>query len=176
MVVSGLFHTIYWRLLIISYQCIYNVCLRIISYNFIIVLIWLNISHKIQSLKDGSRCSCVSFCCLQSIFWLLLRDWCVLNFPMFHSWIEPKSFLSKNKWGRPGLISLHPKFCLVFGKPTATNNGAESFHKQWKEDITKHRPNVWVFVLKLSNILKDKHLDSERLQIHDDFPQRKSSN
>ena len=107
MVVSGLFHTIYWRLLIISYQCIYNVCLRIISYNFIIVLIWLNISHKIQSLKDGSRCSCVSFCYLQSIFWLLLRDWCVLNFPMFHSWIEPKSFLSKNKWGRPGLISSH---------------------------------------------------------------------
>ena len=45
MVVSGLFHTIYWRLLIISYQCIYNVCLRIISCNFIIVLLWLNISH-----------------------------------------------------------------------------------------------------------------------------------
>ena len=112
MVVSGLFHTIYWRLLIISYHCIYNVWLQTISYNFIIVLIWLNISHKIQSLKDGSRCSCVSFCCLRSIFWLLLRDWCVLNFPMFHSWIEPKSFLSKNIWGRPGLISLHPKFCL----------------------------------------------------------------
>ena len=59
-----------------------------------------------------------------------------------------------------------PEILSVFGKPTATNNGARSLHKQLKEDITKHRPNVWVFVLKLSNILKDKHLDYERLQIH----------
>ena len=48
-----------------------------------------------------------------------------------------------------------PEILSVFGKPTATNNGARSLHKQLKEDITKHRPKVWVFVLKLSNILKD---------------------
>ena len=32
-----------------------------------------------------------------------------------------------------------PEILSVFGKPTATNNGARSLHKQLKEDITKHQ-------------------------------------
>ena len=88
------------------------------------------------------------------------------EFPNVSQLDRAKIFSFKKYMRKTWLNQFTPEILSVFGKPTATNNGAESFHKQLKEDITKHRPNVWVFVLKLSNILKDKHLDYERLQIH----------
>ena len=49
-----------------------------------------------------------------------------------------------------------PEILSVHGLENATNNGAESFHRLLKEKIAKFKPNFWMFVIKLSEILDDK--------------------
>ena len=77
--------------------------------------------------------------------------------------LEFKKYLRKT-W----MNQFTPEVLSVFGKENATNNGAESFHRLLKEDIKKHRPNHWTFVIKLAKILKDKENDFKRLLIHDE--------
>ena len=70
-----------------------------------------------------------------------------------------------------------PEILSVFGMENATNNGSESFHKLLKSDIKSHRPNAWSFVIKLSEILKDKSIVYQQLLQHGEsevFRQRRT--
>ena len=49
---------------------------------------------------------------------------------------------------------------------TCTNNGAESYHGELKRKFPGGHPPAWTWVLKMGEVLKDKAIEYERLEIH----------
>ena len=78
-----------------------------------------------------------------------------------HNIFEFKKYMRKT-W----IDQFTPEILTVFGKGNATNNGAESFHRMFKDSVQTHHPNPWVFMVKLNNTLTDKSDEYERLLIH----------
>ena len=51
----------------------------------------------------------------------------------------------------------------VFYYETATNNGAETYHKSLKTYIKSSHPNIWKFMECLNNVISDHDLELQRL-------------
>ena len=59
-----------------------------------------------------------------------------------------------------------PKMLSVFGRDSATNNGAESFHSKLKRRMPKGNTPAWTFVQKLGDVLDDSYNDFLRMKMH----------
>ena len=59
-----------------------------------------------------------------------------------------------------------PNMLSVFGRDSATNNGAESFHAKLKRRMPKGNTPAWTFVQKLGDVLDDSYNDFLRMKKH----------
>lgn len=68
------------------------------------------------------------------------------------NFVKFKTYL-RRQW----LEKIGPNTLSVFSLDTATNNAAESFHAELKRIIKVHHPNIWVFLIRMNEILTDKY-------------------
>ena len=81
-----------------------------------------------------------------------------VDFPNYSAADRANIFKFKKYMRKTWINQFSPEVLSVFGLENATNNGAESFHKLLKAIIRCKTPNIWNFVIKLSEILTDKSI------------------
>ena len=65
---------------------------------------------------------------------------------------------------RQWIHNIDPETLSVHGQDSATNNGAESFHRYLKSEIKVHHPNIWTFMVHINEILLFRAQEFRRLQ------------